>query len=132
MTPLDPCAGVADMKAGGRPPRAEKNIAPHWEEVVQAQAAFRKESECEPFTVLIGKSMGSRIGCHVAAEDPNIADAVVCLGYPLVGMNGKLRDEVLKQLRVPTLLCQVRSAPPCYRWRHRCAAVWHLRPPCHA
>ena len=32
--------------------------------------------------ILIGKSMGSRIGCHVANERP--VARVVCLGYPLV------------------------------------------------
>ena len=31
--------------------------------------------------VLIGKSMGSRIGCHLALEE-DVA-ALVCLGYPL-------------------------------------------------
>src|SRR5439155_10724286 len=32
--------------------------------------------------VLAGKSMGSRMGCHVVLEDPR-ARALVCLGYPL-------------------------------------------------
>lgn len=48
--------------------------------------------------VLIGKSMGSRIGCHVAAENPDACAGVVTLGYPLKGMNGKMRDEVLRDL----------------------------------
>src|SRR4051812_7413593 len=33
---------------------------------------------------LIGKSMGGRIGCHVALEDDRVAK-VICLGYPLCG-----------------------------------------------
>ncbi len=58
--------------------------------------------------VLVGKSMGSRIGCHVASSEdplPRIR-ALVCLGYPLVGQNGAVRDEVLLALRVPVLFAQ--------------------------
>jgi predicted alpha/beta-hydrolase family hydrolase len=57
--------------------------------------------------VLAGKSMGSRIGCHVALEDENVA-ALVCLGYPLSspGRRGALRDEVLLALKVPILFVQ--------------------------
>ena len=42
--------------------------------------------------VLIGKSMGSRIGCHVSLEEE--VSALVCLGYPLCGGGDptKLRD----------------------------------------
>jgi predicted alpha/beta-hydrolase family hydrolase len=51
--------------------------------------------------VLIGKSMGSRVGCHIADEVG--ARAVVCFGYPLVSVRGVLRDEVLLALRTPIL-----------------------------
>ncbi len=54
--------------------------------------------------VLAGKSMGSRVGCHVSLESP--VDALVCLGYPLRGQNGALRDEVLLALRTPVLFAQ--------------------------
>jgi predicted alpha/beta-hydrolase family hydrolase len=54
--------------------------------------------------VLAGKSMGSRVGCHVALEEP--VDALVCLGYPLVGATGAVRDEVLLALRTPVLFVQ--------------------------
>jgi predicted alpha/beta-hydrolase family hydrolase len=54
--------------------------------------------------VLAGKSMGSRVGCHVALEEP--VDALVCLGYPLRGARGALRDEVLLALRTPILFVQ--------------------------
>jgi hypothetical protein len=56
--------------------------------------------------VLIGKSMGGRVGCHLALEES--VDAVVCLGYPLKGMakNAKLRDEVLLALKTKTLFVQ--------------------------
>ncbi|KAL5075766.1 hypothetical protein RYX36_014750 [Vicia faba] len=50
--------------------------------------------------------MGSRVGCMVASmEDINIS-AVLCLGYPLKGINGAVRDETLLQLTVPTMFVQ--------------------------
>ena len=57
-------------------------------------------------TVLIGKSMGGRIGCHVALEEK--VDGVICLGYPLCapGDATKLRDEVLRHLATPILFVQ--------------------------
>jgi predicted alpha/beta-hydrolase family hydrolase len=56
--------------------------------------------------VLAGKSMGGRIGCHLACEE-NV-DAVICLGYPLCGAGNpdKLRDAVLLALRTPILFAQ--------------------------
>jgi hypothetical protein len=65
--------------------------------------------------VLIGKSMGGRIGCHVAAELSSAAPpvpqadrpaALVCLGYPLVAPGGAVRDEVLLELETPVLFVQ--------------------------
>ena len=42
--------------------------------------------------VLAGKSMGGRVGCHVALVDP--VEALICFGYPLCGAGdrSKLRD----------------------------------------
>lgn len=56
--------------------------------------------------ILIGKSMGGRIGCHVALEER--VDGLVCLGYPLCAMGdrAKLRDEVLRALQTPILFVQ--------------------------
>jgi len=56
--------------------------------------------------ILIGKSMGGRIGCHVALEEK--VNGVVCLGYPLCAMGdpAKLRDKVLRELRTPILFVQ--------------------------
>lgn len=54
--------------------------------------------------VLAGKSMGSRIGCHVTLEEP--VAALVCFGYPLLSPAGKMRDEVLVALRTPILFVQ--------------------------
>ena len=63
--------------------------------------------------VLIGKSMGSRIGCHVALERP--VSKLVCLGYPLVaaGNSGKVRDQVLLELTTPILFVQGTRDPLC-------------------
>jgi predicted alpha/beta-hydrolase family hydrolase len=54
--------------------------------------------------VLAGKSMGSRVACHLALEAP--ADVLVCLGYPLVSASGAVRDDVLVALRTPVLFVQ--------------------------
>jgi predicted alpha/beta-hydrolase family hydrolase len=56
--------------------------------------------------ILIGKSMGGRVGCHVALEEE--VEAIVCLGYPLCGGGdrSKLRDEVLRALRRQILFVQ--------------------------
>lgn len=88
------------MQAGRRSPDPQARlIAAHREALATARKPRRP-------VVLIGKSMGSRIGCHVALEEP--VDGLICLGYPLRGMGkaGKLRDDVLKQLRYPILFVQ--------------------------
>jgi uncharacterized protein len=63
--------------------------------------------------VLIGKSMGSRIGCHVSLEEE--VSALVCLGYPLCGGGDptKLRDQVLREIRTPILFVQGTRDPLC-------------------
>ncbi len=55
---------------------------------------------------LAGKSMGSRVGCHLALEES--VDGLVCFGYPLqgTGKNPKLRDDVLKALTTRVLFLQ--------------------------
>jgi predicted alpha/beta-hydrolase family hydrolase len=61
---------------------------------------------------LIGKSMGGRIGCHVALEES--VGGVICLGYPLQsGATGAMRDEVLLALRTPILFVQGSRDPLC-------------------
>jgi predicted alpha/beta-hydrolase family hydrolase len=56
--------------------------------------------------VLAGKSMGGRVGCHVALE-ARVA-GLICFGYPLCGAGdrAKLRDKVLLDLRTPILFVQ--------------------------
>jgi hypothetical protein len=57
--------------------------------------------------VLAGKSMGSRIGCHVAVTCPGRVSCLVCFGYPLrSAQTGRLRDAVLRDLRTPILFLQ--------------------------
>lgn len=68
-----------------------------------ALEAARRDHPAGP-VVLAGKSMGSRVGCHLSLEVP--VDALVCLGYPLRGAGGALRDEVLVALRAPVLFAQ--------------------------
>jgi predicted alpha/beta-hydrolase family hydrolase len=61
---------------------------------------------------LIGKSMGGRIGCHLALEEP--VAGLVCLGYPLKsGATGALRDQVLLALETPILFVQGTRDPLC-------------------
>jgi predicted alpha/beta-hydrolase family hydrolase len=54
--------------------------------------------------VLVGKSMGARVGCHLSLEEP--VRALVCLGYPVRSPRGEPRTEVLLALRAPVLFVQ--------------------------
>lgn len=62
---------------------------------------------------LIGKSMGGRIGCHLALEEQ--VAGLICLAYPLCagGDRTKLRDQVLRDLRSPILFIQGTRDPLC-------------------
>ncbi|MBI5534665.1 MAG: alpha/beta fold hydrolase [Deltaproteobacteria bacterium] len=94
------------MAAGRRSPDAlPKLIAAHEQVLADARKSHRGP------VVLIGKSMGSRVGCHVATRQS--VDAIVCLGYPLKGAGGQLRDEVLLALRTPILFVQGSSDALC-------------------
>lgn len=90
------------MRAGRKTPdRLPALIAAH--RAVLARVRARAPVNAPLF--LIGKSMGGRVGCHVALEEP--VTGVICLGYPLrSGATGALRDEVLLALRVPILFVQ--------------------------
>jgi predicted alpha/beta-hydrolase family hydrolase len=84
-----------------RPDPLPKLIAAHREALHRARELHRGES-----TVLVGKSMGGRVGCHVSMEEK--VDGLVCFGYPLCAMGDKsrLRDEVLRALNTPILFVQ--------------------------
>ena len=87
------------MRAGRKSPdRQPVLIAAHRE----ALAAVRARASGPIF--LAGKSMGGRVGCHLALEEP--AAGVICFGFPLRGQSGALRDEVLVALRTRVLLLQ--------------------------
>jgi predicted alpha/beta-hydrolase family hydrolase len=74
-------------------------------------AEIREKSSGPIF--LIGKSMGGRIGCHVALEEK--VPGLICLGYPLCGGGDrtKLRDKVLRDLQTPILFIQGTRDPLC-------------------
>ena len=84
-----------------RPDLLPQLIAAHRQALAAAQ-----EKHKGLVTILIGKSMGGRVGCHVALE-PKV-DGLVCLGYPLCGGGDrtKLRDQVLRSLTTPILFVQ--------------------------
>ena len=81
-----------------RPDPLPQLIAAHRQALVEARRGRA--------AILIGKSMGGRIGCHVSLEEK--VEAVVCLGYPLCGGGdqSKLRDKVLRALQTPILFVQ--------------------------
>jgi predicted alpha/beta-hydrolase family hydrolase len=81
-----------------RPDQLPQLIAAHCQALVEARQGR--------VAILIGKSMGGRIGCHVSLEEK--VGAVVCLGYPLCGGGdrSKLRDKVLRALQTPILFVQ--------------------------
>jgi len=83
-----------------RPDRLPQLISAH-----RAALAAARTKTSGPI-ILIGKSMGGRVGCHVALEEK--VDGVVCIGYPLCAMGdrSKLRDQVLRDLRTPILFVQ--------------------------
>lgn len=90
------------MRAGRkRPDSLPQLIAAHRAALQTAREKYQADS-----TLLVGKSMGGRIGCHVSLEEK--VDGLVCLGYPLCAMGDrtKLRDEVLRALTTPILFVQ--------------------------
>jgi uncharacterized protein len=91
-----------------RPDPLPKLIAAHREALNDA----RKQNPARS-TILIGKSMGGRVGCHLSLEEK--VDGLVCLGYPICAMGDrtKLRDEVLRALNTPILFVQGSRDPLC-------------------
>lgn len=90
--------------SGGRrraPPKAEKLVEFHADIVKKTVAKYPGHP-----LILAGKSMGSRVSCMVACDEDIGASAIVCLGYPLKGMNGAVRDETLLRVTVPIMFVQ--------------------------
>lgn len=92
-----------------RPDRLPQLIAAH--RVALTESVNRRGAKSNVF--LIGKSMGGRIGCHLALEER--VNGVICLGYPLCAMGDrtKMRDEVLRSLVTPILFVQGTRDPLC-------------------
>lgn len=89
------------LLAGSRRPDPLRTLVASHRAAVQATKAGY-----EGPIVLIGKSMGGRIGCHVSLEEE--VTALICLGYPLCGGGDpeKLRDKVLREITTPVLFVQ--------------------------
>ena len=89
------------MKEGRkRPDPLPKLIAAHREALADARRTYGGPG------ILIGKSLGARVGCHLALQEA--VAAVICLGYPLCGGGDptKLRAEVLRAMSAPVLFVQ--------------------------
>ncbi|KAL9264296.1 KAT8 regulatory NSL complex subunit 3-like protein [Drosera capensis] len=91
---------LADGKRGA-PPKAEKLVNYHLDVLKKTNAKYPGHP-----LILAGKSMGSRVSCMVASHEDARASAVICLGYPLKGMKGAIRDEILVQLATPVIFIQ--------------------------
>jgi len=94
-------------KGRKRPDRLPQLIAAHRRALTQARASAAGA------ILLIGKSMGGRIGCHVSLQED--VNGLICLGYPLCAMGdrAKMRDAVLRELRTPILFIQGTRDPLC-------------------
>jgi predicted alpha/beta-hydrolase family hydrolase len=103
------------MKAGRKAPdKLPVLVAAHGTALDEARA---RVGQGRP-VVLAGKSMGSRIGCHLAvqrrAAGEDVPAALICFGYPLrAAGSGILRDEVLRALTTPILFLQGARDPLC-------------------
>ncbi len=75
------------------------------------QAATELAASVGGTLVYIGKSMGGRVGCHLAHQ--HAPAALVCMGYPLRAPSGNLRDRVLLTLETPILFVQGTRDPLC-------------------
>jgi predicted alpha/beta-hydrolase family hydrolase len=84
-----------------RPDPLPQLITTHREALSEA-----RERHASGSTILIGKSMGGRVGCHVSLQEK--VAGLVCLGYPLCAMGDrtKIRDEILRTLSTPILFVQ--------------------------
>lgn len=92
------------MSAGRKSPDKHAVLLETHRQALQTGRAKQAREGHGDDVVLIGKSMGSRIGCHLALEEPVLG--VVCLGYPLKSPGGSLRDEVLLELERPACFVQ--------------------------
>src|SRR6266536_2867156 len=78
-----------------RPDPLAQLIAAHRKALQRARGRHRVES-----TILIGKSMGGRVGCHLSLEEK--VDGLVCLGYSLCPLD--LLERVRAEMSAPSVL----------------------------
>ena len=95
------------LSGSHRPDPLPRLIAAH-----RAAVAAARASHSGP-VVLVGKSMGSRIGCHVSLQE-NV-HGLICFGYPLCGGGdpARMRDKVLREIQAPVLFVQGTRDPLC-------------------
>ncbi len=110
VVPFDYPYAAAGRRA---PDRLPTLVAAHREALARARARHGGDRP----VVLAGKSMGSRVGCHLAAALAGEGDApaaLVCFGYPLrAASTGAMRDEILRALTTPVLFLQGSCDPLC-------------------
>src|SRR6266480_2485219 len=96
-----------------RPDTLPQLIAAHRQALAEAVRRRTAAGLTPAPAILIGKSMGGRVGCHLVLEEK--VDGLICLGYPLCAMGDrtKLRDEVLRALNTPILFVQGTRDPLC-------------------
>jgi predicted alpha/beta-hydrolase family hydrolase len=84
-----------------RPPDRQPVLLETWQAVIAKLA---------PGPLVIGgKSMGGRMASLIAADaPPSHVKGLVCLGYPFYGAGRKDKPRIdhLKQIKLPTLICQ--------------------------
>lgn len=92
-------------KSGKPAPKAETLVPEHLTEARKLCAKYPTSP-----MIFVGKSMGSRVGIHAGAAEGAPSElglaGAICFGYPLVGANGKCRDEILRKVDVPVLFIQ--------------------------
>lgn len=95
------CFDYPYVQAGRRRPDPLTRLL---EAHAQALGEARQRHRGAP--VLVGKSLGSRVGCHLSLT--HSVGAVICLGYPLKapGPSARLRDQVLLEMQTPVLFVQ--------------------------
>jgi len=105
--PVEPFDYPYALEGRRRPDPLPKLIEAHR----AALAALRAKHDGP--IVLAGKSMGGRVGCHVALVDK--VASVICFGYPLCGAGdrSRLRDQVLLELATPAMFAQGTRDPLC-------------------
>jgi len=84
-----------------RPPDRAPKLLEHFHLVIEQMGKDKP-------LLIGGKSMGGRMASMIIAENQNVADGLILLGYPFhpPGKPEKLRTDHLADIRVPTLLYQ--------------------------